>query len=179
MFNRLKVSLILSIVIVSVIQIFNLDFVWHTLPLENHAWRNTQTLISVVSILKGFSPFNLQIMGSVEIPMEFPLYQYIVYFLYSIASGWSDKVDLILLTDIGRIVSLTSVIGIFTYPLAIKFKNNTFLAVFLSILFASLVIEYEYMSSVVTAPLGDAVTALIYVVSIHFFRNIFSKEINM
>ena len=84
-----------------------------------------------------------------------------------------------MLTDIGRIVSLTSVIGIFTYPLAIKFKNNTFLAVFLSILFASLVIEYEYMSSVVTAPLGDAVTALIYVVSIHFFRNIFSKEINM
>jgi len=177
--GKVYLLFVLLTTIALAVQIFNLEFVWGTLPLENHAWRNTQTLISVDSILKGLSPFDLQIMGAgVSTPMEFPLYQYVVYYIYLLFSGWSNEVDTILLTDIGRIVALISAIGIFTYPIAVKFKGDVFLAIFFSVLLTSLLIEYEYMSSVVTATLGDSLTALTYVIAIYFLRDIFSKEIN-
>lgn len=84
---------------------------WHGSLMEFYAFRQTQTAISVQYLLKGghFLQYETPVLGPPwSIPMEFPLYQYLVFLLVK-ATGYP-------LDQAGRLVSLLCFIGAF-YPL--------------------------------------------------------------
>jgi hypothetical protein len=83
---------------------------WQGSLMELHSFRQTQTAITVKYFLKGgnFLSYETPVLGPPwSIPMEFPLYQYVVYLLV-LLTGYG-------LEQAGRLVSLAMFVSLF-YP---------------------------------------------------------------
>lgn len=118
-FKISSINKLLTIFFIVVSIIFIVDYstyILHLPLLEFQSFRQTQTALSVLTMLHadGFS-LVLPVAGRVNLPLEFPLFQYIVYLAVKIMQFFNIEPSLGVLTITGRLIAnffllLTSVV---------------------------------------------------------------------
>jgi hypothetical protein len=137
-------------------------FFFNEYPLENHAWRNTQTLIAVENIERYEDGiYKINVFGNVSTPLEYPVYQYVIFTIKKVIEFTYGNCNKICISDLAKVINIFFYVMMFMLP-AIFAHKDWFKK---TILFSSLCIvifNYEYMPLVVLSIVPDILAASIF-----------------